>query len=129
MGQQQLLLIILAVMIVGLAIFAGSRIFQSYQRDNERDVIINQMNVLVLEAKKYAARPVNLDGGDGKFSNFQPPAGLAETDRVRIYTGASDSSVTFSGFGSINGDDGQNPVQVVMSFTISAERPVVEVVN
>ncbi|MBI3003906.1 MAG: hypothetical protein HYY49_00645 [Ignavibacteriales bacterium] len=129
MGQQQLLLIVLAVMIVGMAIFAGTRLFVMYQQSNERDVIIQQMSILVLEAKKYATRPANLDGGDGRFSGFQPPLDLAQTDRVRIYTGATDSAVTFSGFGSVNGDDGQNPVQVVMSFTLSDERPTVEVVN
>lgn len=129
MGQQQLLLIVLGVLIVGMAVYAGTRLFATYQQSNERDVIIQQMSILVLEAKKYAARPVNLAGGDGRFSGFQPPTDLAQTNRVRIYTGATDSAVTFSGFGSVNGDDGQTPVQVVMSFTITSERPTVEVVN
>ena len=119
----------LGVMIVGMAVYAGTRLMGSYQQSNERDLIIQQMNVLVLEAKKYAARPANLDGGDGGFGGFQPPVNLAETDRIRIYTGASDSAVTFSGFGSINGTDGQSPVQVVMQYTLSENRPTVEVVN
>ena len=129
MGQQQLLLITLGALIVGMAVYAGIRLMGSYQQSNERDLIVQQMNILVLEAKKYAARPTNLDGGDGRFSGFQPPGDLAQTDRIRIYTGATDSAITFSGFGSINGDDGQTPVQVVMQYTLSQDRPTVEIVN
>ena len=129
MGQQQLLLIILGALIVGLAIYTGLQFFKVYQQNNERDVVIQQINTLVLDARKYAAKPTFLGGGNGKFTGYQPPNDLANTDRVRIYTGATDGAVIFTGFGTFNGEDGQSPVHVILQYTLADGKSEVEVIN
>ena len=129
MGQQQLILITLAIMVVGLAIFAGVRMFDSYQKSNERDALIHQMQVLVLDARKYAAKATSFAGGGGSFSGYRAPENLSITDRFRIYVGATDSAVTFTGYGGINGEDGQTPVQVFLQYTLGDNRSEVEIIN
>ena len=129
MGQQQLLLIILATLVVGLAIYVGVQFFKSYEQTNERDVVIQQINTLVLDARKYAAKPTFLGGGNGKFTGYQPPNDLATTNRVRIYTGATEDAVIFTGFGSVNGEDGQSPVHVILQYTLADGKSEVEVIN
>lgn len=129
MGQQQLLLLVLGALIVGLAIYTGVQFFNVYQQNNERDVVMQQMNILVLDARKFAAKPTFLGGGNGKFAGYQPPNELANTNRVRIYTGATEGAVIFTGFGSVNGEDGQSPVHVILQYTLADGKSEVEVIN
>ncbi len=116
MGQQQLIIIVLTVIVVGLAIYGALGIFNSYQQSHERDAIIHRMNILVGEAKKYATKPKSLGGGDGSYSGFAPPAKLAVTSDFRIFTTSGDDWVLFQGFGTTKGEDGKSPVEVVGQF-------------
>ena len=129
MGQQQLLLLVLGSLVVGIAIYTGIQFFNGYQQNNERDVVIQQMNILVLDARKFVAKPTFLGGGNGKFAGYHPPNDLANTNRVRIYTGANEGAVIFTGFGSVNGDDGQSPVHVILQYTLADGKSEVEVIN
>ena len=116
MGQQQLLIIVLGVLIVGMAIYGSFNLIDSYSQSHQRDLIIQRMNVLVGEAKKYATKPASLGGGDGSFTGFTPPAKLALTTDMKIYATAGDNWVLFQGFGTTTGEDGRSPVQVVGQF-------------
>ncbi len=121
MGQQQLLLIVLGALIVGLAVYGGTRMMSTANQENERDLIITQMNMLVGEARKFAARPNHLGGGDGSLVGFRPPQKMTTTDRLTINVTAGDTWVLFQGFGGVNGVDGDNPVQIVAQFDFSAD--------
>jgi len=121
MGQQQLLLIVLGALIVGLAVYGGTRMLSSANQDNERDLIISQMNILVGEARKYAAKPAALGGGDGSLVGFSAPAKMSTTDRLSINVTSGATWVLFQGFGAVNGIDGENPVQVVAQYDFSAD--------
>ena len=121
MGQQQLLLIVLGVLIVGLAIYGGTRFFAAFNQENERDLIIQQMSVLAGEARKFAARPRYMGGGEGSFEGFSPPARMAETDRVTINVTSGADWVLFQGYGSVVGIDGSSPVLVVGQYELSSE--------
>jgi len=129
MGQQQLLLIVLSTIIVGIAIFGGLRLMGSYNQSNERDLVIQQMNIVVGEAIKYAAKSRNLGGGDGSFEGFAPLQRLSTTERVRLYTTAGDDWIILQGFGNVTGWDGDNPVQVVAQFTKVGNASSITTVN
>lgn len=122
MGQQQLLLIVLGVILVGIAAYGGLRLTQSYNESHERDLILQQMTVLLGEAKKYALRPKSLGGGEGSFQGFVPMGKLTRTDRVTIYATAGDTWVLFQGFGIVTGWDGKTPVQVVAQGDLSKDQ-------
>lgn len=112
----------MVAILVGISVYGGLRMVQSSNQSNERDLVIQQMTVLLAEAKKYALRPKNQDGGEGSFKGFTPLAKLANTDRVTIHTTAGDDWILFQGFGIVNGWDGQNPIQVVAQYDKSTEK-------
>ncbi len=129
MGQQQLLLIVLGALIVGMGVYAGLRVMDNINESSDRDQLMNQMQYVVGEARKFAAKPSYLGGGDGTLTNFTAPQNMAITDRYRIYAGVTANSITLTGFGTVTGNDRQNPVNVVMTFTLDDGVTVSETVN
>jgi Tfp pilus assembly protein PilE len=67
MGQQQLLLIILGVIIVGIAVAVGITMFQDNAVDQNRSAVIADMTTLSAKAQQYYAKPVSLGGGGTSF--------------------------------------------------------------
>ena len=65
MGQQQLLLIILGVIIVGIAIAVGLSLFSAQSIQANKDAIINDLNNLAANAYQYRIRPTTMGGGGG----------------------------------------------------------------
>ncbi|MGA7161440.1 MAG: hypothetical protein WBZ48_10585 [Bacteroidota bacterium] len=67
MGQQQLLLIILGVIIVGIAVAVGITMFQDNAVDQNRSAVIADLTTLAAKAQQYYAKPVTLGGGGNSF--------------------------------------------------------------
>ena len=79
MGQQQLLLIILGVIIVGIAIAVGLQLFQAGSVGANQDAIVNDIMNIAAHADQYRIRPSTMGGGDGEFVGYTLPQRLAET--------------------------------------------------
>ena len=88
MGQQQLLLIVLGVIIVGIAIAVGISMFKSNAQSSNRDQVINDLNNLAAKAQQYYRKPTAMAGGGQSFTNFS----LAPVD-----TGNANGSYSLSG--------------------------------
>jgi len=73
MGQQQLLLIILGVIIVGIAIAVGLSLFSAQSVQSNRDAIINDLNNLAAQAYQFRIRPSSMGGGQGDYTTFSIP--------------------------------------------------------
>ena len=71
MGQQQLLLIILGVIIVCIAVAVGITMFTGGARDANRDQVINDLVNFSAKAQQFYRRPVAMGGGGNSFVNFQ----------------------------------------------------------
>ena len=67
MGQQQLLLIILGVIIVGIAVAVGITMFQDNAVDQNRSAVIADLTTLAAKAQQFYAKPVSLGGGGNSF--------------------------------------------------------------
>ena len=130
MGSQQLLLIVLVTFVVGLSIVTGIRLVASFNQSNERDMILHQMNVVIGDAKAFAKRPHTIGGGDGEFIGFEPSARLTDTDEIRLYLTIGEDYILIQGFGTVEGWDGTNPVQVIAQYELNpAEWTSVTMVN
>ena len=70
MGQQQLLLIILSVIIVGIAIAVGINMFQTNAVDSNRQALISDVTNLGAKAHRYFRTPTTLAGGGQDFQGF-----------------------------------------------------------
>jgi hypothetical protein len=70
MGQQQLLLIILGVIIVGVAIAVGISMFSGQSIAANRDAIITDLSTLGADAYQFKIRPTSMGGGNGTFAGY-----------------------------------------------------------
>mgnify|MGYP001187601738 CR=1 FL=1 len=78
MGQQQLLLIILGVIIVGIAVAVGITMFQDNAVSANRDAVTNDLVQLAAKSQQYFRKPVSLGGGGNSYVNLTAnAAGMA----------------------------------------------------
>lgn len=70
MGQQQLLLVILGVIIVGIAITVGLTMFKANAAESSRTAIINDLGYFAMRARQTYFKPRNLAGTDHDFTGI-----------------------------------------------------------
>ena len=101
MGQQQLLLIVLGVIIVGIAVVVGINVFTASSAEANRDAIVSDLTNLAAMAQQYYRKPDALGGGGNSFTGWTVPTQLANTanmsEAVTYTTG--DQSITLSAKG------------------------------
>ena len=98
MGQQQLLLIILGVIIVGIAIAVGISMFSSGTVQANKDAIINDLNNLAANGYQYRIRPTTMGGGGGGYTGYTIPGKLVNNENASYAVGTiSATSMTFTG--------------------------------
>ena len=73
MGQQQLLLIVLGVIVVGIAVVVGINLFNANAETSTQDSIVSQGTNLGALAQQYYKKPIAMGGGGNTFTNG--PAG------------------------------------------------------
>ncbi len=78
MGQQQLLLIVLGVIIVGIAVVVGINLFNANAEESAKDTLVSEGTNLGAMAQQYFKKPVALGGGGNSFVGFgtAPSAGV-----------------------------------------------------
>ncbi|MFA5833443.1 MAG: hypothetical protein WDA22_08200 [Bacteroidota bacterium] len=137
MGQQQLLLIILGVIIVGIAIAVGITMFRDNAVSSNRDAISNDLLHLAAKAKHFYKRPTSMGGGGHSFVGLTAnSAGML----ILVTTGFSDnsnatytiktagdaSSVEFRGVGKAPLDNGSYPT---MECIVTQSTQTITMVN
>lgn len=132
MGQQQLLLIILGVIVVGIAVAVGITMFKDNAVSANRDAVTNDLVNLAARAQQYYRRPTALGGGQGTFT------GLTDIKLLTSMPNATNANGTFSlgggvlgapfsvtGIGTETGNDGSTKVQVVMDVWADSAKATV----
>jgi Tfp pilus assembly protein PilE len=124
MGQQQLLLIILGVIVVGIAVAVGITMFQDNAVSANRDAVTNDLVNLAARAQQHYRRPTALGGGQGSFTTSG--GGTAITAITQLTSKPTNSngtytlgtvaatSVVITGTGTEKGTDNL-PIKVVMT--------------
>ena len=82
MGQQQLLLIVLGVIIVGIAIVVGINLFNANAESSTQDSIVSQGTNIGALAQQYYKKPVALGGGGNSFN----PTATGATTFLQYWT-------------------------------------------
>ncbi|GIK21582.1 MAG: hypothetical protein BroJett005_09960 [Ignavibacteriota bacterium] len=108
MGQQQLLLIVLGVIIVGIAIVVGINLFNANAESSTQDSIVAQGTNIGALAQQYYKKPVALGGGGNSFTPPTPATTFAQywtglptnlktsTDAIWADPAVTDSQVVFT---------------------------------
>ncbi len=140
MGQQQLLLIVLGIIIVGIAIAVGVNMFQQSAVDTNRQAVISDLANLAAKAQRYYRTPRELGGGAQSFDGFS--LGRLDTGNANgsfristteystsqacptlsalpVLTTVTTDTMYIGGWGNELGDDGTYPVQAYVAVAAS----------
>jgi hypothetical protein len=123
MGTQQLLLIVLGVVLIGIMVTAGIFLFQDQASATNRDQLSNDLVYLAVQAQKFYRRPTVLGGGSNSFG------GLTMAKLTNSASNANGSyslspdpvpggttAITITGTGTEKGNDGTTPVEIEMTI-------------
>src|SRR5512147_2210861 len=97
MGQQQLLLIILGVIIVGIAIAVGLSLFAANSVQANKDAIINDVNNIAANAYQFFIRPISMAGGGSSYTGYTIPTRMATNDNATYVATPNDQSIQIVG--------------------------------
>ena len=103
MGQQQLLLIILGVIIVGIAIAVGISQFGAHSTQANKDGVTSSLVNVAANAYQFKIRPQTMGGGGGSYANYVLPSKMAKDDNGTYTAGTgTSSSIAITGKSTIN---------------------------
>ncbi len=117
MGQQQLLLIVLGVIIVGIAVVVGINVFTASSVQANRDGLIADLTNLASMSQQFYRKPTALGGGGNTFTGgagWSIPGNLASTGNGSYTATVAAQTVTLVGTGNETGDNGSSAVKVTM---------------
>ena len=135
MGTQQLLLIVLGVVVVGIAIAVGITMFKSNSQSSDRDQVVSDLENLGSKAQQYYRKPLSFAGGSYDFMNFRltpldtgngngsysitttEPTDAAFAPGNLTPIGSSAQLLYIVGSGKETGNNGIDPVKAYMTVT------------
>ena len=107
MGQQQLLLIVLGILIVGIAVIIGINVFRVNAIEQKRNYLISECMTLGSMAQQYWLKPATY-GGSRSYDDWTIPVSLRRTSAgtFKIYN-QEQNSITIIGIGNevVTGND------------------------
>lgn len=116
MGQQQLLLIVLGVIIVGIAVVVGINVFTASSMNANRDAVISDLTTLAAMAQQHFRKPTAMGGGGNAFTGWTVPGSLTQTANMSavVSSTVTATTVTLVGTGTETGTNGSSEVLVTM---------------
>ena len=112
MGQQQLLLIVLGVIVVGIAVVVGINLFNANAVSSNRDGVVSDLNNLGAMAQQHYKKPGSMGGGANAFNTanggtaWSIPTQLDTTANGNYSATVGAQSVTIQGYGTEKNDAG-----------------------
>ncbi len=98
MGQQQLLLIVLGVIVVGIAVVVGINLFNANAEEANKDGIVSDATNLGAMAQQFYKKPASMGGGANSFVGWVIATGLDSTaNGTYAATGLSATNATITG--------------------------------
>ncbi|MEM6784150.1 MAG: hypothetical protein AAF624_10515 [Bacteroidota bacterium] len=120
MGQQQLLLLVLGIVIVGLAVVVGIQSFSENQVKANADAQVNDAIRIASDAQAWNLKPTAFGGGNGAFTGLSLAKLGYEVDSNTQYANLNGNyvihTVSATGFYIVGCNDSLD-TQVVMNVT------------
>lgn len=128
MGQNQLLLVILGVLIVGVAIYVGLTMFGSGAENNTRNAMIHDLTNFGASAQTYYTKLQALGGGKGSYEGMLPGSiGLKDNENARYFIESATKDVCLiTGVGRIVAS---NDDSVRVRVRVTPQRNYIEILN
>jgi len=101
MGQQQLLLIVLGVIIVGVAIVVGINMFSQGAINAEADRLVQEVNAVGANAAAYWRKPIQMGGGGRTFTGvtLEDLGAQDSTANTKLTLTSTDVLITLTALG------------------------------
>ncbi len=131
MGSQQLLLIIVGTIVVGIVVAVGITLFIDHASATNRDAVANDLIHAASSAQAYYRRPVVLGGGGSSFVGFDLRTVFINLQNMNgtysLFGAPTDSVLVIEGLGTQPGYNNTLPVKV--SIKVYSSRTEVNEVN
>jgi hypothetical protein len=137
MGQQQLVLIVLGLIVISIAIVLGISMFYDNASSSSRDGVVNDLSNFAARAHVFYRKSRALGGGGSSFTGITPDdlsnklTGSTIVTASGTYTisAVSATEITINGKGMDAGYNGTNPVEANMLVRSGTLTDSVVVVN
>ena len=146
MGTQQVLLIVLSVIIVGIAVAVGISMFNTQAQNANRTAVLGDLQNFGSAAMGFFKTPKAMGGGGNGIPGFGTTIELARTTAGRYigfdaagtltndngtYTLEFTSAIliTIVGLGQETGQDGANPVEATLTINTANKEPLSTVID
>jgi hypothetical protein len=127
MGQQQLLLIMLGVIIVGLVVIVAINLFSVSREDANRDAVIVDLTNLAISAQQFYRKSISNGGGGNTFTGWIIPLSVDTTASGTYEAIVAAQTVTVVGTGREKGNNGTENVKV--TIVVGPERVLSIAIN
>ena len=132
MGQQQLLLLVLGVVIVGLAVVVGIQAFGENQKSANQDALVNDAIRIASDLQAQALKPTQF-GGAGAWADVDVTAGTGNASFQAMGYEATDGTYTnlngsFTLGAGTAANGGANPIAITGTSTDADGNPLNEIV-
>ena len=126
MGSQQILLIVLGVIVIGIAVAVGLMMFNSQASNSNRQVVVSDLNNFASMALAfYKTNTENGGGGEtwgttdqiGQWLGFSWNGTYMQTENGTYTPSISGDDLTIIGTGTEVGNNGSSPVQATIIVT------------
>lgn len=134
MGTQQILLIVLSVIIVGIAVAVGITMFNTQAQNANRQALVADANNFASQMIAYYKTPTSHGGGGRTFEasmdtlevwiGFASNGTYTNDNGTYTLTRGSASVITIVGSGTEVGNDGTNNTKVTATVTATSTDPV-----
>jgi hypothetical protein len=129
LGQTQLLLVILGVILIGLAVYIGITMFAANAEEATRNAMIHDLQNFAPHALAYYSKPIGQAGGGKSFSGLtiRTIFPMVENANARYFVeSASDESCVIVGIGRVVTSEGDS---VRVRIRVTPQRNIVEILN
>ncbi|MCX7798519.1 MAG: hypothetical protein N2249_07840 [Melioribacter sp.] len=127
MGIQQLLIIAVSIIILGLSIYISYYFIQYYLQTSNREELITTLNKLCLSAQQYYRKPREQGGGAGSFLGWSLPQEFKNYKNGIIRAIVKNDEVNFNAIGNYLGID--NDYRVNVDAVVNSSEVRIIVVN
>jgi hypothetical protein len=118
-GQQQLLLLVLGIIIVGMSVYGVGEFIDQQIREDTRDRCRDEAMDLCVYADQYKLKPKSIGGGGGTYTGFTLPKFFIDEPDIGYWVVGSGQNVQIYacswGQGAVKGDDGNTAVAVLLT--------------
>jgi Tfp pilus assembly protein PilE len=134
MGQQQLLLIILGVIVVGIAVAVGIAMFTDSAISANRDAVTNDLVNLALRAQQFYRRSKAMGGGGNSFVGLTADAAglrkltnnaISANGAYSIQTAGTSTGLVIRGIGTERADASNFVTMEINVFNDKADSVVI----